>query len=65
MFLVAFAFFLVFTILYVLFSAAIIYHLRQYTLTGYPAPRVVVVLFCFISSLFWLFALTFLIKIPR
>lgn len=65
MFLIAFAFFLVFTILYALFSAAIIYHLRQYTLPEHPAPRVVIVLFCFISSLFWLFALTFLIKIPK
>lgn len=64
MFSIAVAIFIVFTVLYGLFAGAIIYHLRQYTLPGHPAPRVVIIIFLFLSSLFWLFALTFLFKIP-
>lgn len=64
MFALAATFFLVFTALYCLASASIYYHLRQYTLPGRPAPKVVLVTFFFLSALFWLFSLTFLFKLP-
>lgn len=64
MFSTAVTIFVVFTALYGLFAGSIVYHLRQYTLPGHPAPRIVVTVFMFLSVLFWLFALTFLFKIP-
>lgn len=64
MFIPILVFFIVFTVLYVLFAAAIIYHLRQYTLSEHPASKVVISVFLFLAALFWLFSLTFLFKIP-
>lgn len=64
MFLIALVIFILFSILYFLFSAAILYHLYQYTLPGYPSPRIITIIFVFLSVLFWLFSLTFLFKIP-
>lgn len=53
-----------FTILYGLFASAILYHLRQYTLPGRPAPHIIIIVFLFLSGLFWLFGLYFLMKLP-
>lgn len=64
MFIAILVFFIVFTVLYVLFAAAIIYHLRQYTLPGHPTSKIVISIFLFLATLFWLFSLTFLFKIP-
>lgn len=64
MFAIALSIFAVFTAIYSLFTGAIIYHLRQYTLPEHPAPRVVITIFLFLSALFWFFATTFLFKIP-
>lgn len=64
MFAIAATFFVVFTALYGLASASVYYHLRQYTLPGHPAPKIIVGIFFFLSALFWLFSLTFLLKIP-
>lgn len=63
MFITAVIIFILFTSLYALFAAAIIYHLRQYTLPGRHVPHIVMVIFLFLSALFWLFALYFLIKL--
>ena len=57
--------FIIFTLLYGLLTAAIIYHLRQYTLPGHTTPRMVLTIFLFLASLLWLFALFFLFQIPR
>lgn len=64
MFTIVAVIFVLFTVLYGLFASALIYHLRQYTLPGYPLPRIVMTAFLFLSGLFWLFALYFLFKIP-
>lgn len=64
MFLIALAIFIAFSLIYLLLSAAIFYHLRQYTLPGRPAPRIIMLAFIFLSALFWLFSATFLLKIP-
>lgn len=64
MFIFASIIFIIFTALYGLFAAAILYHLKQYTLPDHPAPRIVTSAFLFLSVLFWLFSVTFLLKIP-
>lgn len=64
MFPVAAIIFILFTLCYGFFSAAVIYHLRQYTLPGYPLPRIMITSFLFLSFLFWSFALYFLFRIP-
>lgn len=58
-------FFILFTVVYALFAAAILYHLRQYTLSDHPAPRVFTALFLVLASLLWLLSLYFLFSIPR
>lgn len=63
MFLIASIIFLVFSVFYGFFSAAILYHLRHYTLPDRPLPRVMTGIFVFLSLLFWFFAITFLFKI--
>lgn len=62
MFVAAAVLFTIFSLLYGLFSSAIIYHLKQYTLPGRPYPKIVSTVFVSLSLLFWLFALYFLIK---
>ena len=57
--------FILFTLFFGFFVSAIIYHLKQYTLPKHPLPRLVTFLFLFFSTAFWLFALYFLLKIPR
>ena len=64
MFLIALIIFLAFTLFYVVFSLAVVYHLKQYTLSGHYVPQTVTTIFFFVSGLFWLFALYFLFKIP-
>jgi len=64
MFLATFGIFIIFSLVFGFFSAAIIYHLKQYTLPKNPAPKIVVSSFLFLAGIFWLFALTFLFKIP-
>ena len=58
-------FFIIFTLIYALFMAAVVYHIRQYTLPEKHLPRLVTTAFIFLSGLFWLFALYFLFKIPK
>ena len=64
MFLTALGIFIVFTLVYGFFASAIIYHLRKFTLPEKQAPKIVVSSFLFLAGLFWVFALTFLFKIP-
>lgn len=65
MFLIALLIFILFTLFFGLLTAAIIYHLQQYTLPRQPWPKLALGLFLFFSVIFWLFALYFLLKIPR
>lgn len=65
MFLISLGIFVIFSIIYAFFSAAIIYHLKQYTLPKHPAPKIILSSFLFLTGIFWLFAITFLFKIPR
>lgn len=64
MFLIAAVLFTVFSIFYALFSAAVIYHLKQYILPQQPFVRLVIAVFLFVSGLFWFLSLYFLFKIP-
>lgn len=65
MFLLGAAIFAIFTVGYGILSAAILYHLHQYTLPRHPFPRVVTTVFIFLSAFFWLSALVFLFRIPH
>lgn len=55
--------FIIFTVVYGLFSAAIIYHLKQYTVPGNYESRIVITSYIFLSVLFWFFAIYFLLEI--
>jgi len=63
MFAILFLIFIVFTLVYGLFSAAILYHLNQYAVPGNTQSRVVISSFIFLSLLFWFFAIYFLVEI--
>lgn len=65
MFIIASLIFIIFGVFYALFSSAIIYHLRQYTLPGYPAPRLIIALFLTLSVLLGGLAFYFLWHIPK
>lgn len=65
MFVVVSLIFLIFTGLYALLAFAIFYHLSQYTIEGYRAPKFVAALFIIPSSVLWVFALYFLLQIPK
>lgn len=65
MFKVASIIYIAFTLLYVLFSIAVVYHLRQYTLPHRPAPRIIIAVYVLLSAIFLLLALFFLFRIPR
>ena len=63
MFIIALIIFIVFTIAYLLFTGAILYHLNQYTLPRHIGPRIATTIFFFLSGLLWLFSLYFLFHI--
>lgn len=64
MFKIFLGFFLAFTLVYALFTSALIYHIKEYSLPGKPLPKLILTVFIFLSGLSWLFALYFLLKIP-
>lgn len=64
MFAAALIILILFTLLYGLFASAIFYHLKQYTIAGHPQPRIITLVFFFLSGFFWLSALYFLFQIP-
>lgn len=64
MFAIAAVIFIIFTLVYALSSAAIIYHLLQYSLPGYHVPHLVIAMHILISLIFWLISLVFLLRIP-
>lgn len=64
MFLVSAIIFIVFTFFYLIFSAAIIYHLWQFTPEGSTAPKLVTMFFITGSLCVWFIALYFLFQIP-
>lgn len=64
MFLVSAIIFIVFTLFYLIFSVAIIYHLQQFTPEGSTAPKLVTAFFVVGSLCVWFMALYFLFQIP-
>lgn len=64
MFTIALVIFIIFTLIYLLFTGAILYHLKQYTLPWHYAPRLVTGIFFLFSGILWLLALYFLFQIP-
>ena len=54
-----------FTLVYAIVGAAIIYHLHVHSVAGRLAPRVVTVVFLVVSIALWLVALLFLFRLPR
>lgn len=57
--------FVLFSLLYGIVSAAIIYHLRAFSIPGHNAPRVAILVFSALSAALWLCALFFLLNLPR
>lgn len=57
--------FALFSLLYFIVAAAIIYHLRVFSLPGHIAPYVISTAFTAISCLLWLAGLIFLLRLPR
>jgi hypothetical protein len=64
MFTIAAIAYLVFLGAYVLFSAAILYHLRQYTLPDQTASRTAISTYVILSVLFFGIAAFYLFQIP-
>ncbi|OGZ98824.1 MAG: hypothetical protein A3C07_00625 [Candidatus Sungbacteria bacterium RIFCSPHIGHO2_02_FULL_47_11] len=56
--------YIIFTGLYVLFSASIVYHLARYTLPDKYTPRIIIEAYIILSAVFLLTALFFLFQIP-
>lgn len=56
--------FTIFTALYILFSIAVIYHLKQYILPGQRAPQIVTAIFISLSGILWVVGLVLLFQIP-
>lgn len=55
--------FIVFTALYILLSIALIYHLKEYSLSGSRAPKIVTAIFLSLSVILWLIAVFLLFQI--
>ena len=64
MFILAFAIFLLFLIIDAAISAAVIYHLRQYTMSDWNAARIVIPAYLALAILFALLAMYELWSIP-
>lgn len=64
-FLIAAIAFALFSLLYFIVAAAIIYHLRAFSLPGHIAPYVISTAFTGISITLWFAALFFLFQLPR
>ncbi|MEK7108642.1 MAG: hypothetical protein AAB844_00820 [Patescibacteria group bacterium] len=47
-----------------LLSAAVIYHLRQYTLPGWTAAKLVIPLYLILASLLLIVALAYFLRVP-
>lgn len=56
--------FIIFIGLWIFFTAAVIFHLRKYTLPGWSAPKLVLPIFFVLSAILFLFALYFFFRIP-
>lgn len=54
-----------FAAVHIFFSAAVIFHLRRYTLPGWSAPRIIIPLYCILSLLLFGFALYSLYTIAQ
>lgn len=54
----------VFTLIYVFFAAAIVYHLRAYSLPGWSVGRIGVILFILISLVLFAFAAAAFLRVP-
>ena len=65
MFLVLLIFFILFSILYGLFGAVIVYHLERYVPPGKSPHRIFIAIFLLTAMTLWTLALLFLLQIPR
>ena len=54
-----------FSLIYLIIAASIIYHLRMFSPPGHVAPYIISTIFTVVSCLLWLAALFFLLKLPR
>lgn len=63
MFFIALIIFILFTLVYLFFTGAILYHLKQYTLPRHYGPKIATTVFFFLSGILWLLALYLLFKI--
>ena len=62
-FLMLLAFFALFSIVYALFGAAIIYHLERYVPSGKSPHRVFIAIFLLAAVTLWTLALLYLVRI--
>ena len=58
-------FFVLFSIVYGLFGAAIIYHLERYVPPGRSPHRIFIAIFLLTAITLWMLALLYLVQIPR
>ena len=64
-FYIAAAAFALFSLVYGVIGAAIIYHLRVHSVSGRLAPYITTIVFVAVSIALWLFALIFLLRFPH
>jgi len=57
--------FALFSLIYLVITASIIYHLRMFSIPGRATPYITSTVFTVVSSLLWLAALFFLFKLPQ
>lgn len=55
--------FLLFTLLYAVFTGSVIYHFRVFVLPSQKFARIIVPIFVIVSALLWLSALYFLMQL--
>ena len=65
MFLILLIFFILFSIIYGLFGAAIVYHLERYVPPGKSPHRIFIAIFSITALTLWTLALLYLLQIPK
>ena len=64
MFAIAGTVFVAFILVYAFLAGSVLYHLRQYTLPGWNAARIIVPIFFILSAIFLAFATYFFFTVP-
>jgi len=57
--------FALFSVIYLIIAASIIYHLRAFSPPGRAAPYIISTVFIIVSCLLWLAGLFFLFQLPQ